>query len=140
MPYVYYNETPSARIHDLLSTTCRFSMNWYPLSNKVVFHLSRLPLKSLSYRSHLLYDQLTYSNSKEYMSNSTKWITVVIDFMITCHLDHPRGYIVSISWDIIVPLLRIPIASIENTRCHHSSLIVIQSIGIYDRFKVLPIG
>ena len=51
------------------------------------------------------------------MSNSTKRITMAIDFMITCPLDHPRGHIVSIPWDIIVPLLRIPIAINLHQQC-----------------------
>ena len=73
------------------------------------YHLLILPLKSLSYRSHLLCDQLTYFSSKKYMSNFTKGITVTTDFMITYPLDYPRWYIITILWDIIVPLLRIPI-------------------------------
>ena len=36
------------------------------------YHLSRLLLQSLSYKFHLLYDQLAYSNSKEHMSNFHK--------------------------------------------------------------------
>ena len=71
------------------------------------YHLSRLPLKSLSYISYLLRDQLTYSNSKEHMSDFTKGITVTTNFMITCPLDHPRRHTVSIPWDIMISLLRI---------------------------------
>ena len=59
--------------------------------------MSRLPIQSLSYKSNLLCDQLKYSNSKEYISNSTKGIFMAIDFMIACPLDHQRGYIISIS-------------------------------------------
>ena len=55
----------------------------------------------MNYRSHLLYDQLTHSNSKEHMSNSTKGIVVATDFMITCPLDHLRGHTSSIPWDIL---------------------------------------
>ena len=76
-------------------------MTYYPLHanssctsvynlTRQCYHLSKLPLKSLSYKSDLLCDRLTYSNSKEYMSNSTKWIIAIIDFMITCPLDHPK--------------------------------------------------
>ena len=52
---------------------------------------------------------MTYSNSIEHMSNSSKGITMAIDFMITCPLDHLMGHTVSIPLDIMVPLLRIPI-------------------------------
>ena len=45
------------------------------------------------------------------MSNSIKGITVAIDFMITCPLDHPRGHTILILGDIMVPLLRIPVAT-----------------------------
>ena len=76
-----------------------------------VHNLTRLPLQSLSYKSYLLYDQLTYSNFKEHTSNSTKGIIVAKNFMITCHLDHLRGHIVSFPWDIIMPLLRILIVT-----------------------------
>ena len=76
-------------------------MTYYPLHanssctsvynlTRQCYHLSKLPLKSLSYKSDLLCDRLTYSNSKEYMSNSIKWIIAIIDFMITCPLDHPK--------------------------------------------------
>ena len=30
LPYVYYNETLSAQIHNLLSTACKLPMNWCP--------------------------------------------------------------------------------------------------------------
>ena len=46
------------------------------------------------------------------MSISTNEITMTIDFMITCSLDHPMGHVISITRDIMVPLLRIPIATI----------------------------
>ena len=36
---------------------------------------------------------------------------VATNFMITCPLDHPRGHTFSIPWDIMVPLLRIPIVT-----------------------------
>ena len=45
------------------------------------------------------------------MENFTKEITKTKDFMITRPLDHPRGLTVSISLDIMVPLLRIPVAT-----------------------------
>ena len=83
------------------------SVTYYPLHvdfpwtgvhnlTRYCYHLSRLPLKSLSYISYLLCDQLTYSSSKEHMSNSTKWITVTTNFLITCSLDYPRWHTVSI--------------------------------------------
>ena len=111
VPYVYYNK------HQVLG-----SMTYYPLYvdsswtsvrnlTRQCYHLLRLPLKSLSYKSPLLCDQMTYYSSKEHMSNSTKGITMVIDFMITCTLDHPMGHVVSIPCDIMVPLLRIPITT-----------------------------
>ena len=111
VPYVNYNKTPSDQVYDLLSTTCKLS--WTDVRNltRQCYHLSRLSFKSLSYNSHLLCDQMTYSISKEHMSNSIKWITMATDFMITCSLDHPRGHTVSIPWDIMVPLLRIHVAT-----------------------------
>ena len=75
------------------------------------YRLSRLPLQFMSYKSHLLCDQLTYSRSREHLSNFIKWILETTDFMITCHLDHPRGYVILIPWDIMVPLLRIPVVT-----------------------------
>ena len=45
------------------------------------------------------------------MSNSIKEIIVAIDFITTYPLDHPKGHIVSIPWDIMVSLLRTPIAT-----------------------------
>ena len=48
---------------------------------------------------------------KEHISNFTKGITMAINFKITCPLDHPMGHIVSISWDIMVHLLRISVAT-----------------------------
>ena len=41
------------------------------------------------------------------MSNSTKGINRATNFMTTCHLDHLREHVVSISWDIMVPPLGI---------------------------------
>ena len=73
--------------------------------------LSICLLKDVDWESHLLCNQLTYSNSKEHMSNSTKEITMTIDFMITCPLDHSREHIVSIPSDIMVLILRIPVAT-----------------------------
>ena len=98
------------------------SMIYYPLHTdslwtgicdltRECYHLSRLPFKSLSYKYHLLFDQLIYSNFKEYMSSSTKGIIVVINFMITCCLNHPMEHTVSISGDIMVPLLRITVVN-----------------------------
>ena len=86
---------------------------WTSIHNlkRQYYHLLRLHLKSLCYKSHLLCDEMTYSSSKNHMSNYTKGIIVIIDFMITCPLDHLRRYIVSILWDIMVFLLRIPIAT-----------------------------
>ena len=96
VPYVNNNETKLG------------SMTHYPLHayspwtdvcklTRKCYHLSRLPLQSLSYKSHFLCNQLIYSSSKEHMSNSTKGIIVVIDFIIACPLDHPRGHTISIS-------------------------------------------
>lgn len=55
----------------------------------------------------LLCDSLIYSNSNEHLSKSTKIVMVKV-FLITCLLNHLRDAIF-ISWDIIVPLLRISI-------------------------------
>ena len=87
--------------------------SWTSVCNleRQCYHLSRSPLQFLSYRSHLLCDQLTYSSSKEHKSNSTKGIIMATNFMITCPLDHQMGHTVSIPWDIMVHLLRIPIAT-----------------------------
>ena len=63
----------------------------------------------------LLCDQHTCSNSNEHMLNSTKGITTITNFMITCPLNHQRGHVVSIPWDIIVSLLRIPIVNLPLT-------------------------
>ena len=65
---------------------------------------------------HLLCDQLTYSSSKEHMSNSIKWITVIIDFMIVCPLDYPRGY-TSQTYEILWCFYRkylLPLAYVNN--------------------------
>ena len=45
------------------------------------------------------------------MLNSTKGISVAIDFMITCPLHYPRRHTISIPLDIIVPILRTPVAT-----------------------------
>ena len=45
------------------------------------------------------------------MSNSIKGITVATDFMITFPLDHPMGHNVLIPRDIMMPLLRIVVAT-----------------------------
>ena len=86
---------------------------WTGFNNltRYFYNKSKLPLKSLSYISHFLCDQMTYSSSKERMSNFTKGITMAIDFMITCPLDNPRGHTISIPWDIMVPLMRIHVAT-----------------------------
>ena len=54
--------------------------SWIGVRNLVrsCYHLSRLPLKCLSYKFHLLCDQLAYFNSKEHMSNSIKRITTTL--------------------------------------------------------------
>ena len=87
---------------------------WTSIHNlkRQYYHLLRLPLKSLCYKSHLLYDQLTYSSSeKTYVKFHLRNYYGITNFMITCPLDHLRRYIVSILWDIMVSLLRIPIAT-----------------------------
>ena len=66
------------------------------------------------------------------MSNFTKGIIITTNFMITCPLDNPRGHCLN--------SMRYHGASIEHTYCHQPSSIVTQSIGIYDHFKVPPIG
>ena len=58
------------------------------------YYLLRLPLKSLKYKFHLLYDQLTYFDYKEHMLNSTKRIITTTNFMVICPLDHPRKHVV----------------------------------------------
>ena len=45
------------------------------------------------------------------MSNFIKGITIATNFMITYLLNHLKGHIVSNLWDIVMPLLRIPIAT-----------------------------
>ena len=111
IPYVYYNEKPSAQIRNLLSTTCILPMNWYPQYNKVVLLPNKITSQILELQITLLCDRLTYSSSKEHMSNSTKGIIVVTYFMITYPLDHPREHTISIPWDIMVPILRIHVAT-----------------------------
>ena len=54
---------------------------------------------------------LTYYYDKKHMSNSTKGITTVTNFMITCPLDQLMRHIISILGDIMVLLLRILIAT-----------------------------
>ena len=77
----------------------------------------KITSQTFCYESHLLYDQLTYSTSKVHKSNSTKRITMDTNFMITCSWDHAIGYIILILWDIMVPLLRITIATSLHQMC-----------------------
>ena len=67
------------------------------------------------------------------MSNSTKGIIEAIYFMITCPLDHPRGI-------YCFNPMRYHGASVENAYCHQPPSTMTQSIGIYDHFRVSPIG
>ena len=70
--------------------------------------LSLIKITSSILKLHiLLYDQLTYSNSKEHMLNSTQRTATI---------------------------------SIENTYYCEPSSIVIQSLGIYDHFRISHIG
>ena len=93
--------------HQVLKSVTYYPLHtdspWTSVHNLTIqcYHLSRLPPKSL-----------TYFSPKEHMLNSTKGTTMTTDFMITCPLDHPMGHVVSIPWDIMVPLLRKPIATI----------------------------
>ena len=75
------------------------------------YHLSRLPLKSLSYKFHLSGDQLTYLNSKEHTLNSTKRITVTIKFYDYISFRSPKRI------HCLNPM-RYHGAYIENTCCH----------------------
>ena len=109
VPYVNNSKTKFGSI--TYYQTCKLFINWCLWSNKVVLYLLRSPFKSLSYISHLLCDQLKCSNFNKHMSNSNKGIIVVTNFIIICPLDHLRGHVVSIPWDIMVPLLRIPVAT-----------------------------
>ena len=96
------------------------------------YHLSRLPFKFLSYKSHLSCDQLTYSNSNEHMSNSTKGIIMAIDFIITSFGSPKRTHYLN--------PMRHHGASIENNYCHQPPPIVTQFIGIYSHFRISPIS
>ena len=97
------------------------------------YHLSRLLLQFLSYKFHLLYDQLTYSNSKEHMSNFHK--RKCYDYSLLDHTSFrsPQGK------HCLNPM-RYHGASSENTYCYQPLPIVTQSIGIYDHLRISPIG
>ena len=75
------------------------------------YHLSRLPLQFVSYKSHLLCDQLTYSNSKEYMSKFYQRKCYDHSF-----LNHMFFWITQC--DTLSQSMRYHGASIENTNCY----------------------
>ena len=66
------------------------------------------------------------------MSNSTKWIIMAIDFIITSFGSPKMTHYLN--------PMRHHGASIENNYCHQPPPIVTQFIGIYNHFRISPIS